>query len=188
MKKLLIIASLVLSASFVQAASVDWSGYGVAASKGVVTDTTKWTVTLMDSSVTSVDSLKVAFANASTDYSALSAAIAAGKIDTTTISSIGASFKSTATISDTTHSFYVLFMDSTLAADSTGHYVVTAAQTPAMADVGSGNLAFGDLSEATANWTTYSTGSAPVPEPTSAMLLIFGMAGLALRRRTVRKE
>lgn len=189
MKKLLIIASLVLSASFVQAASVLWNGSGVASSTGVAADTMQWTVTLMDSSKTSIESLKSAFAGAGTDYSALSAAIAAGKVDTTTINTtIGKSFEYTSQISDTTHSFYVLFMDSTLAANSSGYYVVTSAQTPATVDVGTANLAFGDLSEQTATWTAYSTGSAPVPEPTSAMLLIFGMAGLALRRRSIRKE
>ncbi len=184
MKKLLIVAALALSASFVQAASVAWSGYGVATSEGVATDTTGWTVTLMDSSKTSISALTEAFA--SSDYSKISSAITAGSVGTTTMTTFGTtkSFQGSSDI-DTTHSFYfyVLFTDTALADNSKGNYVVTAEAAVATTALGSGNLVFGDLSTQTANWTVYQTGTAPIPEPTSAMLLMLGMAGLALRRR-----
>ena len=183
MKKLLIVAALALSASFVQAASVDWSGSGVATSTGVATETSSWTVTLMDSSKTSTSALAEAFA--SSDYTKISSAIALGKVDTTTIASLGTSFSKVSTIDDDAvgHKFYVLFTDTALADNSKGNYVVTAEKTVATTDLGSGNLAFDDLSTQTASWNVYATGTAAIPEPTSAMLLMLGMAGLALRRR-----
>ena len=182
MKKLLIVAALALSASFVQAAAVAWSGYGVATSEGVATDTTAWKVTLMDSSKTSIEALNTAFA--SSDYSKISEAITAGSVGTTTMTALGTtkSFQGSSDV-DTTHRFYVLFTDSAVADNSTGNYVVTADAAVATTDLGSGSLAFGDLSNATSSWTVYQTGTAPIPEPTSAMLLMLGMAGLALRRR-----
>ncbi len=184
MKKLLIVGAFVLSASFVQAASVLWSGYGVSTSEGVATDSSQWTVTLMDSSKTSIEALNTAFSSGT--LKSISEAIEAGKVGTASITTFGTakSFSATAAISDTSKSFYVLFTDTaTISDNSSGHYVVTAAQTVKTSDLGSGELAFGDVSTATSNWTVYSTGSAPIPEPTSAMLLMLGMAGLALRRR-----
>ena len=186
MKKLLIVAALVLSASFVHAAGVNWSGYGVATSTGVATDTTGWKVTLMDSSVTSIESLKTAFD--SNDYSAIAKAITDGSKGTAAnVASLvtGVSFNGTSGTIDTTQSgsFYVLFTDTTLADNSTGHYVVTEAKAVSATELGSGDLSFGDLSTQTASWTVYQTGTAAIPEPTSAMLLMLGMAGLALRRR-----
>ena len=185
MKKLLIVAALALSASFVQAASVDWSGYGVATSEGVATETTGWTVTLMDSSKTSISALTEAFG--SSDYAKISDAITAGKVATSTISALGTSFGGTATISDTSHKFYVLFTDTTLADNSKGNYVVTAEAAVDTTVLGDSKLKFGDVSSQTASWNVYATGTAAIPEPTSAMLLMLGMAGLALRRR-MRKE
>ena len=184
MKKLLIVAAFVLSASFVQAASVLWKGYGVSTSEGVATDTTAWKVTLMDSSKISVEALTEAFA--SSDYETIAAKIAAGNVGTASITTFGTSKSFTAEttlITDTTHSFYVLFTDTTLADNSTGHYVVTEAKAVSATELGSGDLSFGDLSTQTASWTVYQTGTAAIPEPTSAMLLMLGMAGLALRRR-----
>ncbi len=184
MKKLLIVGAFVLSASFVQAASVLWSGYGVSTSEGVATDSSQWTVTLMDSSKTSIEALNTAFSSGT--LKSISEAIEAGKVGMASITTFGTakSFSATAAISDTSKSFYVLFTDTaTISDNSSGHYVVTAAQTVKTSELGSGELAFGDVSTATSNWTVYSTGSAPIPEPTSAMLLMLGMAGLALRRR-----
>ena len=188
MKKLLIVAALALSASFVQAASVDWSGYGVATSEGVATETTGWTVTLMDSSKTSISALTEAFG--SSDYSKISDAITLGKVATTTIdTTLGKSFGTISTIDDDAvgHKFYVLFTDTALADNSKGNYVVTAEAAVDTTVLGDSKLKFGDVSTQTASWNVYATGTAAIPEPTSAMLLMLGMAGLALRRRA-RKE
>ena len=186
MKKLLIVVALVLSASFVQAAAVLWSGSGVATSEGVATETTGWTATLMDSSQTSVEALTAAFKGS--DYNAIAAAIKAGSLGTaTSISKVGSTVffngSTSAIDTDKAGSFYVLFTDTTLADNSTGNYVVTEAKSVAATELGSGELKFGDVSSQTASWNVYATGTAAIPEPTSAMLLMLGMAGLALRRR-----
>ena len=184
MKKLLIVAALVLSASFVHAASANWSGSGVAMSTGVATETSGWTVTLMDSSKTSISALTEAFG--SSDYKTIAAAIEAGSVGTGSIGTIGDSVKFTgnsSAISDTTHTFYALFTDTALADNSKGNYVVTAEATVATSKLGVNTIDFGDVSSQTASWNVYATGTAAIPEPTSAMLLMLGMAGLALRRR-----
>ena len=56
---------------------------------------------------------------------------------------------------------------------------VSATKTGVASDVGFTQLSFGNMASQTqnpANW-------AAVPEPTSGLLMLLGMAGLALRRR-----
>ncbi len=189
MKKLLIVASLAFAASFVQAASVAWNGYGVATSGGVSTDANAWQVVLMDTSKTTISALSDAFA--SKDADTITTAITAGKVATTSAILVGDTSKyrwSGPEITTEGGTYYTLFVDRSIAKDQTGYYLVTAEQTVTNPDVGeSAALSFGDQS--TATWNVYETAApaSDVPEPTSAMLLMLGMAGLALRRRA-RKE
>ncbi len=47
-----------------------------------------------------------------------------------------------------------------------------------------GGLYFDDQFSATSGWQTYTApGPAPIPEPTSGLLLLIGVAGLALKRK-----
>ena len=72
-------------------------------------------------------------------------------------------------------SAYIVLFD---AADATAakYYAATAVDTKTVPS--SGNLSWSKTMAQTSGWTTTA-----VPEPTSGLLMLLGMAGLALRRR-----
>ena len=89
-----------------------------------------------------------------------------------------------------TVSGYAVILDADSAAGATMAYITAAGSTYINNLGGSDPLAFGDISAETgdiSNW--YSLGSptppgpSPIPEPTSGLLLLLGVAGLALKRK-----
>lgn len=99
-------------------------------------------------------------------------------LSTVTASSSGAialtEFSSTVFISGTSYDFYFTYEDA-------GKRFTSATKAGVASDVGFTQLSFGNMATATkdpSNW-------AAVPEPTSGLLMLLGMAGLALRRRRV---
>ena len=88
---------------------------------------------------------------------------------------------------DAVNTYAVVFDAATI--DAAKYYIVSAEVDKNINSAGSDlTLGFGNMaSTATSNtfrnsvWTA--TGTAPVPEPTSGLLMLLGMAGLALRRR-----
>ena len=78
---------------------------------------------------------------------------------------------------DTTYNFYMVLEDGGKVFDSSDIKVVAGKASA----VGATSVGFGNMATQTqnaANWTT-----AAVPEPTSGLLLLLGVAGLALRRK-----
>ena len=76
--------------------------------------------------------------------------------------------------------YAVIFNSDTAAADGTYDFMVTGTRTATTMDsAGSGSRSFAIGSQSGATW--YTTES--VPEPTSGLLMLLGVAGLALRRR-----
>lgn len=189
MKKIIIAAVAIAASVVAQAASINWSNTG-GATNGVIYDSTAsstklapgMTAYLIDlATIDQADLLTAArgegfnLASYSVDNATLNEN---SKIGATTAISYGDVGKE--------YIFYFAILDSAneqlLISDTAS--LTTAdvgTQTAAFADSKTwSNQAFGDADYSAAGW--YSTS---VPEPTSGLLLLLGMAGLALKRKHV---
>ena len=184
MKKLMTFAACAMLAAATHAASVGWTlatgsasyandayKFFVIGQKGV-TDIS--TVTALLDAGSSVDAYAFGSGSIGSTGTGMAAATATGQ------PTLGAG---------TYTSFFVLFDSATPTASSSKYALVSGASTLTK-EVGSSaaTVTFASGSQATflsnaSNWKTYGSGSSPVPEPTSGMLMLLGMAGLALRRR-----
>ena len=124
------------------------------------------------------------------DYTTIIGAIAGGTWDGT--GSLGGKYTMTGGLSEGaviadidgtgssyTASGFVVFFDGEDFASS-GNYMVTPVTTSAAITSATGTKMIGFGTQAGNSWVAIST---PTPEPTSGLLLVLGMAGLALRRR-----
>ena len=175
MKKIMMAAAIVCAAAMSQAAVCNWSLTGITDSPDA-TKAAGWAAYL------------VSAADYST-FTGLSAGQVAGwvtenNIDTTaTVSGGRGSVNLGGTTGDNysagqTESAFVVLFNNASAADAT-YYAYTGTMTSdPVGDAGAPiGLTFGDFASATQG------GWQAVPEPTSGLLLLLGMAGLALRRR-----
>ena len=181
MKKLMIAAAIVCAAAFAQAAAVDWDVGDIQDSPNA-TVAEGWIAYLVDG--TKYDAF---IALAAGDVAAW-VATAGNTLDKQEVyegragfevSGNGGSWNAEATAS----AFAVLF-DSNDAATAK-NYAYTAVGTDVIAATGQdGYISFGDFADAMKE--TGSSGgwqATAAPEPTSGLLLLLGVAGLALRRR-----
>ena len=102
----------------------------------------------------------------------------AALVESVTATAAGAvanhTFDWTSAVVGTTYDFYYRINDD-------GKTLVSTKITGVAASVGSTTVAFGNQASYTQNAGNWAT----VPEPTSALLMVLGVAGLALRRRRV---
>ena len=179
MKKLMILAAAVVATVVANAAAVNWNSGTIAlpsgsqAGKGAVT-----------ASLFLVDATTYATYAAYTDAAALSDAVYAAygstvATATKTSTAKGAANMSYGDYSAGTTVYAVLLYTAT--EDSKdywmGNYATATLESAQNVDVSNLANALGGTGSATA-WST-----AAVPEPTSGLLMLLGMAGLALRRR-----
>ena len=155
MKKLLILAAVIVAGVAANAASFKWSAANIYDHTGA---------SKYSGDVSLYAYLSTADASTAVVVSTVSAS--SGAVAATTFTD------TTNFTSGNTYSFFFVVED--------GAYTFTSAEkTGAASDVGTATLAFGNQQSATqsaSNW-------AAVPEPTSGLLMLLGMAGLALRRR-----
>ena len=180
MKKLIIVAIIAFAGLFANAAQVGWTNANLASYNGdkylmfVVGQngaTDVATITALLDEGKSVDA-----------YSIGGGAVANG----TASQSVGAS-SPVISATGTYTAFMVLFDAATPVSGSTKYavlqgasgYTKTIGESTASITFLGGNAA--SMISAT-TWKTFG-GSAPVPEPTGAMLMLLGMAGLALKRK-----
>ena len=185
MKKLIVMLGVVALAAVTQAASFSWktSAVGKVYQPGTETLLASATAYIFDSAAVSQSSLVSAFAAGTLDLtkSALSnSAITDGKIS-------GAAFTDSTAVGGTLNAYfatvvsvegndYLFISDAASAVGVEGKtsaisFNAKAASQAAALDAGKGY--------AGAGWY----GAAAVPEPTSGLLMLVGLAGLALRRR-----
>lgn len=178
MKKLMIAAVVAMLGIAANAAAVSWSMTEVQASPAAAASG-GWVAYVMDASTfdafAALDGDKVAAyvtANAIVSGSTTSAR---GKV-TATVE--GGNFTAGSTVSS-----YMVLFDNANAANA-GYYAYTTAGNAVIPEGGAdGNFAVGTFANATS--TTGGWQTTAVPEPTSGLLMLVGLAGLALRRRRV---
>ena len=160
MKKSLILAAVIVTGVAANAASFKWSGANIYGASG-----DKW----------SGDVAIFAYATTATAADAV-------KVTSTTIS--GGSLALTYDWSDatvgTTYNFYMVIEDGDKVFSSAESNPVVLKQGAAQVS-GTTTVAFGNMTNATKTNAADSWQS--VPEPTSGLLLLLGMAGLALKRK-----
>lgn len=157
MKKLLVLASTIIVGIAANAASVKWSAANV-----------------FSSDLTT----KLAVGSEVSLYGALVTSEGVGafsKLDTFTLTSAGNVSKTTADIftADDVYNFYFIIEDGGKV------YTSSTKENVTIKTVGDTAVAFGNQASSTQNASNW----AAVPEPTSGLLVLLGMAGLALRRR-----
>ena len=176
MKKIMIAAVAVMLGIAANAAAVTW---GVTAVTGPDASAAPagWVAYVLDgadyAAFSALDGDKVAAFAA--DNAIATGAVVAGR-GGSVISIKGGNFAANETVS----SFMVIFDNAS--AGSANNYAYTEANSVTIAaGGGDGSINYGTLASATA--ATGGWQSTDVPEPTSGLLLLLGVAGLALRRK-----
>ncbi len=172
MKKIMIALAVVAMATVVNAAACAWTGMGIV--KVDAADVaTSYTMYLLDASVTDASTMAGYLASGDTSY------LSAATVTTTTGLAAGQAVRWASTFGDYTagnsYTYYTVIFNNDVA--DADHYMITAEKTATVP--ASGNLAMTFGTQASNTWNTM----AAVPEPTSGLLMLVGLAGLALRRR-----
>lgn len=152
MKKILVLAAIIVAGVAANAASFKWAGANVYGPDGQ-----KFTGTAK------------LYCDALGTEALSSAAITAGAIASTT-------FEADSAVAMTSYDFYYVI---TTTYDNKEVSFTSAAKSATASATGTANIAFGNQASATQAAGAW----AAVPEPTSGLLMLLGMAGLALRRR-----
>ena len=174
MKKLIIAAIAVAFSVVANAATVKWQVTNVQSSPDVAV-TAGWAVQIYASTV--AFDIQKAITGELTTW-ATGATTATG---TTTIT-----YRATGNgtqANDTTASYYMVIYDDASVANAK-NYIVSAVKSVTTNAAGSDvSASFGNMSGTGSTNTFLSSSWTAVPEPTSGLLMLLGMAGLALRRR-----
>ena len=177
MKKLMFMLAAVAVAACTQAASVSWTCTNVKDGSGNAIDGIAYFV---NAATLSQETL-AGYSKASDFTTALSGMYSwtptdAGKYTSAAVDN------ATLGLSDATASqAYLVIFDTATITDSSNYYVTEVKSFDTYAGTMTQNVKWGSqstASQAAGAWTSVS-----VPEPTSGLLLLVGMAGLALRRR-----
>ena len=187
MKRIILTFAAVVTAIVANAASMNWGAdytYNSTGTAGVDRGTTDaWIAYVFDAATTSYSSAQDLFAaNKGADLAALA-------VGSTTVAGddLGG-FLGQATFSGAAGdsvSAYVVIFDGASVDSSKNMYISEVVTATAPSSGVPGKLTFGEGGDMVgmASASAWTASSAAVPEPTSGLLLLLGMAGLALRRK-----
>lgn len=177
MKKLIIAALFAMIGVAVNAATVKWQANAIQSSP--------------DNSVGAGWLVQVFTSDVAFDYAAAKAGSITAWGSASTVAA-GTTFRASGTVADglangTTKSFYAVVYDASTVADAKNYIVSTDVSATATAAGNDVTLTFGAMAGTSLaankfygqSWAS----TTAVPEPTSGLLMLLGMAGLALRRR-----
>ena len=180
MKKLLIIAATAIAAGVANAAAVSWNVTGIAQDPAG-TAYTGYKLYLCDASVYTASVLATDLAAGKFDKLATDGFVqaTAGTVQqgTSTSAKIASTYSGGDYTAGDSFTFYTLVLNGEGSAAT--YFTISADVTKTAPNAGALQMSFANLStNAQTSWT-----AAAVPEPTSGLLMLLGMAGLALRRR-----
>ena len=176
MKKIIVMMAVAIAAVCSHAATVTWSAANIQPDPTGNTSF-EYLVYIVDNSAVAQSDMAGYLANGDTSY--LSMALASGvtaKTSATADTAKLASLKSTDTYAsgDSATYYHVILNDSAL--EDASYFQVSSTKTGTVTAAGALTMGFG--TQAGNTWTAMA-----VPEPTSGLLMLVGLAGLALRRR-----
>ena len=191
MKKMMIALAAVAAGVAVQAATVDWQ-YQVTASATdyhasnyalYLVDATKWDAAKAGAGITadtftdnSIVYAQTTFASG-TGKSATSKTYISNKVGTTTSGASATALADTIVAEGGTLNVYYVILDTSK--DPSEYYASSKTALTGRSATGTAiQTGFGSVANSAVTWTATS-----VPEPTSGLLMLLGIAGLALKRR-----
>lgn len=185
MKKIILGALVAISAICSQAATVSWTltnvnqdGTGVSGAMYIFTTETAARDAILALAGQGADAVSTAMEKATITWTVSNGtgSVGATSADKVDISSVGLA-------GNTQYEFFAVVFDTATITDDSSFYV-SAIKSQTMADASTANnKVIGWGSQATASAAEGAWNAVAVPEPTSGLLMLVGLAGLALRRR-----
>ena len=187
MKKFMIAAAIACTAAFSQAATVSW-GCSLVKNGPAGESNTGIAYMMLESNV--ADFTKLAGQGLTAVNTALKDALISYKPETAGNYKHEPIENATLGLKDSSDfgKVYLVIFDTDSVTDTSKFYVTAGKELKTLEGDNDASLAFGSQSAASklaANWNSVAgqPGPEPMPEPTSGLMLLLGMAGLALRRR-----
>lgn len=185
MKKIMLGALVAVAAICSNAATVSWTltnvnqdGVGVSGAMYIFTAESVARDTILALSGKGADAVSAAMADANIAWTVSGGTGTVGATSANRVALEDAGLEGS-----TTYNFYAVVFDTATITDESSFYV-TATKSVPMADAStSNNKVIGFGSQSTASAAEGAWNAVAVPEPTSGLLVLLGMAGLALRRR-----